>query len=68
MHCKKFILDKYDTSEVFSLHKDGNLYVNDNKYTIDQYCIELTKLDSIEVSDLDQNSFHLKIYHENMQI
>lgn len=62
MQCKKFILDKDDTSEVFSLHKDGNLYVNYNKYTTDQYCIELTNLDSIEVSAVVIHICHPRKY------
>lgn len=50
MKCKKLRLNKYSSNDSNLLHKDGQLYVHDYTYDTDSYCIEFTKMASIEVS------------------
>lgn len=49
MHCRKFKLDKNNPNERYGLQIDGNLHINNYMYSVDDYCVEFTKMETIEV-------------------
>lgn len=59
MHCRKFKLDKHSPNERYGLHTDGKLHINNLMYSVDDYCVEFTKMEAIEVSFSSKKNFLL---------